>query len=105
MFSIVDIEKYRTVASYTAEEEDEISFEPSLTVEVLQKSLTGWWLIRCEGKVGLAPATYLKKIEEGSEEVGALVYDDLLTLFFLLPQSHQLLIQGLTVALRSKMAL
>ncbi|XP_011402812.1 PREDICTED: neutrophil cytosol factor 1-like [Amphimedon queenslandica] len=66
--SSLDIEKYRTVASYTAEEEDEISFEPSLTVEVLQKSLTGWWLIRCEGKVGVAPATYLKKIEEGSEE-------------------------------------
>lgn len=69
IFIVIDIERYQTVAPYTAVEDDEISFAQSLTVEVLQKSLTGWWLIRCEGNVGLAPATYLKKIEEVSEEV------------------------------------
>ena len=58
----IDIEKYQTLAPYTAEEDDEISFPQSAVAEVLQKSLTGWWLIRCDGYVGLAPATYLKKI-------------------------------------------
>lgn len=68
----IDKESYKTVASYTAEEEDEISFGSSMTVEVLQKSLTGWWLIKCNDNVGLAPATYLKKVEKDTEEVGNL---------------------------------
>ena len=52
---------------YTAEEDDEISFSKGLVVDVLQKSLDGWWLVRCEGKTGLAPATFLKKATEQSE--------------------------------------
>ena len=62
VFFPIDIEKYQTLAPYSAEEDDEISFPQSAVAEVLQKSLTGWWLIRCDGYVGLAPATYLKKI-------------------------------------------
>ena len=61
------IEKYKTIAPYTAEEEDEISFPVSAIVIVVYKSLTGWWMIKCDGNTGLAPATYLKKIEEKEE--------------------------------------
>ena len=57
-------EKYITVAPYTAEEEDEISFPGNAVAEVIQKSLTGWWFIKCDGKAGLAPATFLKKVVE-----------------------------------------
>ena len=60
-----DIEKYVTVDAYTTEEEDELSFPKGVMVDVLQKSLDGWWLIRYNSKTGLAPATFLKKVESG----------------------------------------
>jgi len=32
-------------------------------VEVLQKSIDGWWMVKLAGgQVGLAPATFLKKV-------------------------------------------
>jgi hypothetical protein len=65
--SSLDKEKYTTVAPYVAEEDDEISFAKETIVEVLQKSLTGWWLISFDNEVGLAPATYLKKVEETNQ--------------------------------------
>lgn len=63
------MEKYYTVDDYQAEEEDEISFKRGLTVEVLQKSLDGWWVVKVDKVVGLAPATFLKKVESGSAQV------------------------------------
>ena len=62
-----DIEKYLTVEAYVAEEEDELSFPKGVTVDVLQKSLDGWWLVKHEGKAALAPATFLVKKESSSE--------------------------------------
>ncbi len=59
-----DAQQYMTVDAYTAEEDDEISFSKGTTVNVLQKSLDGWWLIKSEGRTGLAPATFLKKGED-----------------------------------------
>jgi len=55
-----------TVDAYTADEDDELSFPKGETVDVLQKSLDGWWLIRHRHKTGLAPATFLKKVEQSS---------------------------------------
>lgn len=48
---------------YKAEEDDEISFSKGLTIDVLQKSLDGWWIVKLGDVVGLAPATFLKKLE------------------------------------------
>ena len=62
------MEKYLTIADYVAEEDDEISFPAGVVAEVLQKSLTGWWMVRCQDAIGCAPATYLRKIREESEE-------------------------------------
>lgn len=59
-----ETEKFRTIGEYKAEEEDEISFPEGVEVEVVTKSLIGWWLVRYDGKEGVAPATFLKKIEE-----------------------------------------
>ena len=58
-----DVERYITIEKYTAEEEDELSFPKGVTVDVLQKSLDGWWLIKLDGKAALAPATFLMKRE------------------------------------------
>ena len=62
-----DVERYLTIEKYTAEEEDEISFPKGVTVDVLQKSLDGWWLIKYNGKAALAPATFLVKKETSNE--------------------------------------
>lgn len=58
-----DTQKYYSVDNYEAEEDDEISFKRGAIVDVLQKSMDGWWLVRIDKAVGLAPATFLKKVE------------------------------------------
>ena len=54
---------------YEAEEEDEVSFKRGIVLDVLQKSLDGWWVVKIEKKIGLAPATFLKKVEAQSLQV------------------------------------
>lgn len=61
----LDVEHYITVEEYTAEEEDELSFPKGVVVDVLQKSLDGWWLIKYDGIAALAPATFLVKKDGG----------------------------------------
>ena len=67
-----DVEHYVTIEKYTAEEEDELSFPKGVTVDVLQKSLDGWWLIKYNGKAALAPATFLVKKPSEESQVRAL---------------------------------
>lgn len=62
---VSDVEHYITVEEYTAEEEDELSFPKGVVVDVLQKSLDGWWLIKYDGVAALAPATFLVKKDGG----------------------------------------
>ena len=63
-FSITDnIEKYYSVDDYEGEEDDEISFPEGAVVDVLQKRLDGWWLVRYEDQTGLAPGTFLRKAQ------------------------------------------
>lgn len=57
-------EKYYSVDHYNVEEEDEVPLRQGEVVEVLQKSMDGWWKVKVMSKqVGLAPATFLKKLE------------------------------------------
>jgi len=51
------------VDNYQAEEEDEISFKKGAVMEVLKKSFDGWWVVKLDKVIGLAPATFLKKME------------------------------------------
>ena len=48
---------------YEGEEDDEISFPEGAVVDVLQKRLDGWWLVRYEDQTGLAPGTFLRKAQ------------------------------------------
>ena len=48
---------------YEGEEEDEISFPEGAVVDVLQKRLDGWWVVRYEDQTGLAPGTFLRKVQ------------------------------------------
>ncbi|XP_069828410.1 SH3 and PX domain-containing protein 2B [Dendropsophus ebraccatus] len=55
-------EKYSVIYPYTARDQDEITLDKGVIVEVIQKNLEGWWKIRYKGAEGWAPASYLKKI-------------------------------------------
>ena len=49
---------------YSPEEEDEIPLGCGEIVEVLVKSMDGWWMVKDKNnQTGLAPATYLKKMK------------------------------------------
>ena len=39
-------QKYMAKDSYTAQLDDEISFPKNAAVEVIEKSITGWWRVR-----------------------------------------------------------
>ncbi|PIO28333.1 hypothetical protein AB205_0139690, partial [Aquarana catesbeiana] len=55
-------EKYSVIYPYIARDQDEITLDKGVIVEVIQKNLEGWWKIRYKGAEGWAPASYLKKI-------------------------------------------
>ncbi|KAM5169913.1 SH3 and PX domain-containing protein 2B [Mantella aurantiaca] len=55
-------EKYSVIYPYIARDQDEITLDKGVVVEVIQKNLEGWWKIRYNGAEGWAPASYLKKI-------------------------------------------
>ena len=50
---------YTTSSAYNADEDDEISIPKGVDVHVVKKSITGWWTVKFEGKVGLFPASFL----------------------------------------------
>ena len=39
-------EEYLALASYSGEQDGDISFLKGATVEVMEKSHTGWWVVR-----------------------------------------------------------
>ncbi|XP_070211989.1 SH3 and PX domain-containing protein 2B-like isoform X2 [Littorina saxatilis] len=54
-------EKFICIETFTAQNDDEISLEKGVIVEVEEKSMDGWWKVKYQGREGYAPATYLKK--------------------------------------------
>ncbi|XP_060084602.1 SH3 and PX domain-containing protein 2A-like isoform X2 [Ylistrum balloti] len=57
-------EKFTVTEAFYPSNEDEIALELGTVVDVLEKNLDGWWLVRYLGKEGWAPATYLMKAEK-----------------------------------------
>ncbi|XP_037111603.1 NADPH oxidase organizer 1-like isoform X2 [Syngnathus acus] len=51
---------YTVTKSYKSNKDDEITVSIGASVEVLQKSENGWWLIRYNGKAGYIPSMFLK---------------------------------------------
>ena len=56
-------ERFIASSAYKANEPDEIGFQKGVVVDVLQKNIDGWWLVRYNGKDGWAPSIYLKKLD------------------------------------------
>ena len=53
-------EKYTAVYTYTAQYEDELSFEAGETVIVVNKDEADWWKGECNGKTGVFPSNYVE---------------------------------------------
>ncbi|XP_061830322.1 NADPH oxidase organizer 1a [Nerophis lumbriciformis] len=60
---------YTVTKSYEATKDDEITVSLGAVVEVLQKSETGWWLIRYKAKAGYIPTMYLKAPKNRTSQV------------------------------------
>ncbi|XP_021374579.1 SH3 and PX domain-containing protein 2A-like isoform X2 [Mizuhopecten yessoensis] len=57
-------EKFMVTEAFSCTNEDEIALELGVIVDVVEKNLDGWWMVRYMGKEGWAPATYLMKAEK-----------------------------------------
>ncbi len=46
IMDVVSGEKYVTKAAFKGEIEEDISFPEKATIEVIEKSISGWWMVR-----------------------------------------------------------
>ncbi|XP_065197110.1 SH3 and PX domain-containing protein 2B-like [Sycon ciliatum] len=53
---------YVVSIDFRARKYDEITLEVNTTVDILEKTLDGWWKVRANGREGLFPSTFLKKM-------------------------------------------
>ncbi|GFN84112.1 Sh3 and px domain-containing protein 2b [Plakobranchus ocellatus] len=58
-------ENFICIEKFEGASADEVSLEKGAVVQVLQKNLDGWWLVRYMGREAYAPGTYLKKATSG----------------------------------------
>ena len=56
-------DKYTAVYTYTAQYEDELSFEAGDTVTVVNKDEADWWKGECKGKTGVFPSNYVEPLK------------------------------------------
>ena len=49
------------IKEYTAIKSDELTVPINSTVQVMKKSITGWWTIKYNGRTGFFPAIYLQE--------------------------------------------
>lgn len=53
---------YRAMYTYTSQEEGEVTFNEGDEVEVIQRSDSGWWLVRTSQELGWGPSNYLQSV-------------------------------------------
>ena len=56
-------EKYSALYTYSAQYEDELSFEAGDTVIVVAKDEADWWKGECKGKTGVFPSNYVEPLQ------------------------------------------
>ena len=56
--------KYSAVFSYTAQNDDEITFSTGDVINLISKSMDSWWRGELRGKIGLFPANYVQELRE-----------------------------------------
>ena len=68
----------RTLYSYTAHNNEELSFESGMVLKILKKEDDNWWLAQHSAKTGLVPSNYVEEVivVDGEEEDDSSPYAD-----------------------------
>uniref|UniRef100_T1JFN5 SH3 and PX domain-containing protein 2A n=1 Tax=Strigamia maritima TaxID=126957 RepID=T1JFN5_STRMM len=54
-------DQLKVSSDYQARSKRELNVEKGMTVEVIEKNSSGWWLVRLDDQVGWVPSTYLER--------------------------------------------
>lgn len=57
------LQQVSAIWAYSAVDGKELSFKPGDVIWILKRDDSGWWEAMLNGKRGLIPANYVKKIE------------------------------------------
>ncbi|XP_051964108.1 neutrophil cytosol factor 1-like isoform X2 [Xyrauchen texanus] len=61
------LESYRVITDYSKSSKYEITLSAGDMVDIVEKSLNGWWFCQCEYKRGWFPASYLEPLDGADE--------------------------------------
>ncbi|XP_031552478.1 SH3 and PX domain-containing protein 2A-like [Actinia tenebrosa] len=64
-------EMYIAMGKYDAEYDDEIQLEIGKLVQVKQKKMDGWWLVKCNDRIGWVPCMHLHELSTSSTKSNA----------------------------------
>ena len=53
---------YRAIYAYNSQDDGEVAFREGDEVEVIQRSESGWWLVRTSEKLGWGPSNFLQSL-------------------------------------------
>ncbi|XP_078599964.1 uncharacterized protein LOC144875075 isoform X8 [Branchiostoma floridae x Branchiostoma japonicum] len=61
------LETYRAIATFTPGGKTEVRLEEGAHVDVVEKNMSGWWLVQVDEKQGWCPASYLEPLDQPEE--------------------------------------
>ncbi|XP_078682288.1 uncharacterized protein LOC144916785 isoform X2 [Branchiostoma floridae x Branchiostoma belcheri] len=61
------LETYRAIATFTPSGKTEVRLEEGAHVDVVEKNMSGWWLVQADDKQGWCPASYLEPLDQPEE--------------------------------------
>ncbi|CZR64530.1 uncharacterized protein PAC_14428 [Phialocephala subalpina] len=62
--------QYRAMYDFTGQNEHEATVKEGDVIEVIEKTESGWWLVRFGGKLGWLPGAYVEEISTPTSETG-----------------------------------
>ncbi|XP_066301596.1 pneumococcal serine-rich repeat protein-like isoform X2 [Branchiostoma lanceolatum] len=61
------LETYRAIATFSPSGKTEVRLEEGAHVDVVEKNMSGWWLVQVDEKQGWCPASYLEPLDQPEE--------------------------------------
>ena len=69
-FESKEIIEYITTAKYRKKNDDELSFDVGVLVELIDENDNGYWKVKYNDKIGLVPSTFLKSYDDPMKSIG-----------------------------------
>ena len=57
-----DIGQCEAVYDYEAQQPDELSLQPGVVINLIDRSDKDWWHGECNGQIGIFPASYVQQV-------------------------------------------